>query len=69
MVYISYGMNRELFHSVPEEIAPLFGFEAIEVTCCHLVIQTSHSLFSDLGFLKGTLPTVLLNPGIFRKLC
>ena len=59
MVYISYGVNQELFHSAPEEVAPLFGFEASEVTCCHLVIQTSHSFFffffSNLIFLKGTL--------------
>lgn len=52
MVYISYGLDWELFQSIPEEIAPLFSFE---VTYCYLVIQTSHSFFKS-NFLEGTLP-------------
>lgn len=52
MVYISYGLDWELFQSIPEEVAPLFSFE---VTYCYLVIQTSHSFFLS-NFLEGALP-------------
>lgn len=65
MVYISNGMNRELFQSTPEEIAPLFGFEWIEVTCCHSVIQTSQNL----NVLKGTFTVfVIAASSLFKSL-